>query len=255
MVEGQGGEVLCRHPGQDGHRVLRELGLEPLREQPAEMLGVGRHLDHGAVAGREDAGERADREEERIVPGRDDADDPFRLRHEAVRTGREQQGDVTPLRAHPLAELATGVADAVDAREQLEHQRLLHRPMTEVRVDRLGDRVGVLDEDAVELAQVLPALGEARVGVPEIRLPLQLEDALRLVVGGLDPAELGGLGHGFLPWDVSSAGFSPLRVGRGKGLLTPWPPLAQSSIGGRDRPASEAHHVGIPTRRSLSERE
>ena len=47
------------------------------------------------------------------------------------------------------------VTDAVDGAEHLGHQRLFHGAMSEVRVDRLGDRVRVLAEHAVELAQIL----------------------------------------------------------------------------------------------------
>ena len=104
--------------------------------------------------------------------------------------------DVAALRLHPLAQLLARVADAVDAGEELDHHRLLDGAVAEVGVDRVGDRVGVVDQDALELVQVLAALLEGRVRMAQIRLALQREDALRLVLDRVDPPELCGLGHG-----------------------------------------------------------
>ena len=54
--------------------------------------------------------------------------------------------------------------------------------MAEVGVDGVGDRVGVVDQDALERVEVGPALLDAGIRMREIGGALQLEDALRLVL-------------------------------------------------------------------------
>ncbi len=58
--------------------------------------------------------------------------------------------------------------------------------MAEVGVDRVGDRVDVVDQDALQLVEVLPPLLEARVRMAQVRLALQREDALRLVLDDIE---------------------------------------------------------------------
>ena len=106
-----------------------------------------------------------------------------------------------PLRPHPLPEPLPGVADAVDAGEQLGHQRLLDGAMAEVGVDGLRDGRRVVDQDPLERAQVLDALLVGRVGLGEIRPALEGEDALGLVLGRVDASELSRLGHRGTPFE------------------------------------------------------
>ena len=197
VVEGQGGELVRRHPRQHRQDVLGELRAHQLGEEAAEVLRVRRHLDHGAVAGGDDAGQRAHGQEERIVPRRDDADDALRLRDDAVAAGGEDQRHVPALRFHPLRELAARVADPVDAAEELEHLRLFRRAVAEVGVDRVGDGVGVVEQDALERVEAALALLERRVRIAEVGGALQREDALRLVLDLFEAARLGGLCHGW----------------------------------------------------------
>ena len=68
--------------------------------------------------------------------------------------------------------------------------------MPEILLNRFDDGLGVVNEDSLESGEALFALFEARVRVAEVRCPLKLEDALRLVFGDLDPAELCCLSHG-----------------------------------------------------------
>ena len=221
VIEGQSGEVLGADAGQDRDRLLGELGFELLGEEAAERARVRRHLDHAAIAGGERARERADRQEERVVPRRHDPDEPLRLRDHAVRAGREQDRDVAALRLHPLAELLPRVADAVDRGEDLEQLRLLGAAAAEVGVDRLGDRVDVLDEDALELVEVLPALLVARVRVAKVRRALDGEYALRFVLDDVERAELSGLGHGILRDDRARGGRRTSNCGRAPAEMQP----------------------------------
>ena len=100
------------------------------------------------------------------------------------------------LRLHPLRELLLGGADAVDAVEELEQLRLLGGAVAEVGVDGVGDRVGVVDQDALDGVEIGPPLLDARVGMPEIRRALQVEDAVRFILDDFQVTELCGLGHG-----------------------------------------------------------
>ena len=61
--------------------------------------------------------------------------------------------------------------------------------------DRVGDGVGVVDQNALELGQIRAAFLAARIGVAEIGGALQREDALRFVLDDLDAAELCSLSH------------------------------------------------------------
>ena len=125
---------------------------ELVGEQAAEVLRVRRHLDHRAVAGGEDAGERAQRQEERIVPRRHDADDALRLRDHAIRAGREQ--DRRRARCCGFIHFASFFACRGCRRRVVKSsamQRLFDGAVTEVGVDRVGDRLRVLDQDAIEL--------------------------------------------------------------------------------------------------------
>src|SRR5262249_34414518 len=130
-----------------------------------------------------------------IVPRRDDADDALRLRDDAIAARREQDRDITTLRPHPLAKPLPHVADAVDAREELRHHRFLGGAEAEAGVDRLVECGHIVDQDALELPEILLTLLVARVGVSRVRLALQLEDALRLVVRDLDLPKLCRLCH------------------------------------------------------------
>jgi hypothetical protein len=78
----------------------------------------------------------------------------------------------------------------------LEKLRLLGAAIAEVAIHRVGDGLDVVHQDPLELGEVLSALVHARVGVTQIGLALQHEDALRLVLDDLEGSLLGGLGHG-----------------------------------------------------------
>src|SRR5438876_394831 len=121
------------------------------------------------------------------------------MRAAASSTSKSSQmivGDVPPLRAHPFPEALPRVAKAVDAREELRDHRLLERAVPEIGADRLGDGGRVVDQDALELGEVRAALLVARVWMSQVRLALEGEDALRLVLRDVDPPKLCRLGHG-----------------------------------------------------------
>jgi hypothetical protein len=103
---------------------------------------------------------------------------------------------VARLRLHPLRELLLGGADAVDAVEELEQLRLLGGAVAEVRVDGVGDRVGIVDQDALDRVEVGPPLLDRGIRMLQLGGALQVENALRLVLDDLEMTELGGLSHG-----------------------------------------------------------
>jgi hypothetical protein len=53
-----------------------------------------------------------------------------------------------------------------------------------------------LEQDALQLGEVFLALGQAGVGVAQVRRALQREDALGLVLDDVDATELSSLSHG-----------------------------------------------------------
>ena len=195
MVKRQRSEIAASHAGKEGDLIFLELGLEKIVKETAERLRIGSHLDHHTIPGGERAGQRAQRQEQRIVPRRNNTDHAFGLRDEAVLASGEGDSYVTFLRAHPLRHTLTRVANAVDRIEDLEHLRFLGRPVTEVLADRIGDRVGVGHEDLLDLVQRGFAILEAGIGVAEIRRALQLINALRLVLDVLNQSKLGCLSH------------------------------------------------------------
>jgi len=117
------------------------------------------------------------------------------LWEEAVLTGREQHRYVPVLWLHPLLEPLSRVANAIDARKDLENLRLLRATVSIVLTNRVDYRLRVVEQDALEREQPPPSLVETRVGVAEISLALEGEDALRLVFNDFDSAELGCLDH------------------------------------------------------------
>ena len=92
---------------------------------------------------------------------------------------------------HPARQLLQGVADPVHAGEELEQQRLLRRAVAEVGVDRAGDRVAVVEQHALQGAQPLAPLVQARVGRCEVRGALAGEHELNVTFSA-DPAGVAG---------------------------------------------------------------
>jgi hypothetical protein len=105
VIVGQRRELLGAHAGEDRDDLLGEDGPHLLGEEPAQVLRVGGHLDHHAVARGQRAGERADGEKQRVVPRRDDADDALGHRDHAVAAGGEQRRHVALLGGHPLLQV------------------------------------------------------------------------------------------------------------------------------------------------------
>src|SRR5579863_7117603 len=72
-----------------------------------------------------------------------------------------------------------GVLDAVEHRHQLAEQSLVARPVAVIRVDRLYQRVAVLEQEAPQRAQVRDPLPVVRYRMARIRLTLCVERSLQ----------------------------------------------------------------------------
>ena len=82
-----------------------EMRVHQLGEQRREARRVLAHLDHCAVAGGQGVDQRADGQEQRVVPRHDDADHAQRLRPQFGPRRQKQQVGQAPARLHPAPAL------------------------------------------------------------------------------------------------------------------------------------------------------
>ena len=73
------------------------------------------------------------------------------------------QGNAPPLRTHPAAQMAERVGNRLIRRKQFEQARFGRRAMPEIAAHRLGQRFGVLAQQAVERAQATQAQFQRRI--------------------------------------------------------------------------------------------
>ena len=129
VVERQLGELDADAAGlvEEAQLLGREVGRHLLDQERGQVARVLAHLDHRAVAGGEHVGQWDQAQVQREVPRHDDAHDAQRLRDHAV-AGADEVAQVhrAALRAHPLAQRADDVRDAVHRGKDLGQQRLVH---------------------------------------------------------------------------------------------------------------------------------
>ena len=182
MVEGQGG----KSPGHgrvavdDDDLVRLERPRHQRLEERAEPRRVLRHLEHRAVAGGESTGQRRYREIQRVVPRHDDADDAERLAQQARAARQAPPGDGAAFRAHPAAQVAPRVRDAVEAGELLEQLGFLRGAHAEVGGNRVADPGCILAQHARESRESLAPFGCGGMGVHRERAALQLQSLREL---------------------------------------------------------------------------
>lgn len=122
-----------------------------------------RAYDQDAISRGDGAGERAEREVERIIPGNDDAGDAEGLGAEFGSTGLEPEGDRATFGSHPTAEVAAGVLQCIEAGEQFEELSLVAGTIAEIAGDGAGEEIAFGADEGFEGGE--PAF--ACVGVGE----------------------------------------------------------------------------------------
>ncbi len=169
---------------QHGRHLLA--GEKPGQELGDEFRGARRELrglQHDAVARGERGDQRHHRQLEGIIPRADDADDAERLAENPRATRPELETDRDALRPHPAREMARGVADAGERREDLREQALMARAVAEIGGDRCRDLIGVLPDRRLEAGEIGAALGQRRRAGGKKRLALALQRDPHLVDG------------------------------------------------------------------------
>ncbi|ABA50173.1 hypothetical protein BURPS1710b_0408 [Burkholderia pseudomallei 1710b] len=143
------------------------IAREGFRDQFLEQLRRARrqfgHLDDRAIAGGERADERARGEQHRVVPRHDDADDAERLWHHLRARGAQPLVHRPALRLDPALAVLERLVDFLFREPDLGHQHFFLRAMAEVRVDRGGERIAVLEQHLAQRAQVVGARRPRRV--------------------------------------------------------------------------------------------
>src|SRR5262249_4202940 len=93
------------------------------------------------------------RELHRVVPWRDDPDDADRLRQD-LHAGREEHpARLAVLGLHPIAKVRTRVLDSAQHQEQLRHQALVARSISEIARYGIGNGVLACDERFFQLLE------------------------------------------------------------------------------------------------------
>ena len=140
-------------------------GVEIFRTDFLEGGGHGgRHLggfDHGAIAGRENAGQRGDGQLDRKVPGRDDADDPFGLIFYLCAGARQphRKRHFALLGLHPARDMFQRMLDRRDAAADIRQHRLLMATMAKIIGHCLNELFGVVDDHGGQALQTVLAYG------------------------------------------------------------------------------------------------
>ncbi|MCY1433870.1 hypothetical protein D9M71_499100 [compost metagenome] len=202
VVEGQAGEGHA-HLGlaqNHGHQVFREDACQEVFHQLRGGRGGLAHLDHHPVARGQGAHQRADGQEQRVVPRHDHADHTQRLVDHPGRGRLEGQADATAGRLHPFLQAPGGVVDAVEAGHDFGEPRLVGGAIAEVLGDGGDQRVLLGEQQLAEGLQPLDALLGAGHGVRAKGLALALEEGFQLADLLLALLQVGNVGdHGAVP--------------------------------------------------------
>ena len=103
-----------------------------------------------------------------------------RLRqHTVARPGEPQEIHRAALRTHPATQMPERVLDAIEHRHHLAEQSLVARSVAVIRADRLDQRFAVLEQEALQRAQVRDPFPVARHGNTRARLTLRVERSLQ----------------------------------------------------------------------------
>jgi hypothetical protein len=185
MVEGQAGEGLA-HLYLAQHNA-DQVGRKHLLQQLFQGLGTGgcgfTEFEHDSVAGGQGAGQRADGEEQRVVPRHDDTDHPQRLITYLSAGRLEGQADPSPAGAHPAMQVPFGVTQALYRGQQLGQQGFVGATPAKVLADGL-DQSGLAGQQGfAQASQPLQALGSRRQGVAGKCLALGSEHRCEVEVG------------------------------------------------------------------------
>ena len=105
------------------------------------------------MAGREGRDERADGEQERVVPGNDDARDAEGLLEDAGPARKEPKSGRTAFGPHPAVQVPSRMADRLEGGKDLEQPGFVPRPMAEVTSDGVRDLVDMGFEHRFETRQ------------------------------------------------------------------------------------------------------
>jgi len=185
MVEGQAGEGLANRYIAQHH--TDQIGGKHLPQQLFHGLGTGgrgfAELEHDPVSGGQGAGQRADGEEQRVVPRHDDTHHPQRLITH-VRAGRlKGQANTSPAGAHPAVQVPFRVPQALYRGQQLGQQGFVGATPAKVLADGLDQSSLAGQQGFAQASQPLQALGKRRQGGAGKGLALGSEHRREVEVG------------------------------------------------------------------------
>ena len=149
--------------GHDGELVLAKQPRDPLLQQRGRGWRELRRLQEHAIARRERADRRRERQLHRVVPRADDAGDTLGLAQDPRSARQQLDRRRDALRPHPCLQMAQRVAHAGRHDVELGEARLLRRAMTEVARHRCAQRGLVVGDDAQQALQ--PVTPDLIVGI------------------------------------------------------------------------------------------
>ncbi len=167
----------------DGHRV----GVKVLRDEPREQgradRGVLGRFDDGAVARRDGADQRAERQVDRVVPRADDQHDAERFVLVPRPAGPRHERQAGAPAPHPGPEVSASVGRLGPDRGDVA-QPGVHRRPAEVGPDRLGDVRLMLGDQPLDRPQLVDTPRQASRPAPGETLAQPGDDVRHLFGGG-----------------------------------------------------------------------
>ena len=122
-------------------------------EQTRRRRRQFRHLDQHPVTCGQCANERRHGKKNRVVPRHDDAHRTQRLKTYFDSRRPEPGRNPASLRSHPAAQVRQGIGQRGMTREQLEQARFGKRTVAEILTHRIGQRIGVVPQQAIQRPQ------------------------------------------------------------------------------------------------------
>jgi len=185
VIEGQLGELdgllhVARDHGD-------EAGIEVLGDQLGDHVGGARGdigwLDHGVVAGRQNADQRRKDQEGRVVPGAHDAHHALGLVDHVARRRQRLDAGGDLLGLHPLLDVALGQTDLAQIGENFRQHGFVGGTVTKVGHHRLDQFVTVLTNCLAQDRERFDALLGIRDAPVEEGLLLGLQQRQQGVLG------------------------------------------------------------------------